>query len=98
LVEKAQDILEELPHLACPIPSGTKAQTPGQALPPSLPPPSTPDDEVLTALGHELVDLDTLQARCGWPTAALQAALVRLELNDRVVRLGSGQFQRRGWT
>ena len=47
-------------------------------------------------MGYEVVDLDTLQARCGWATPALQAALMRLELSDQIAPLGGGFFQRRG--
>jgi DNA processing protein len=35
-----------------------------------------------------------LQARCGWPTAQLQAQLLELELMGLVGRLPGGLFQR----
>jgi DNA processing protein len=40
-------------------------------------------DELLAAMGHEPCTLDSLQARCGWPTA-LQARLLTLELAQQV--------------
>ena len=92
LVEKAQDILDELPKLVSTMPSD---MPPAPASEPQTTPSHDPDQAVLTALGHEVVDLDTLQARCGWATPALQAALMRLELSDQIARLGGGLFQRR---
>jgi DNA processing protein len=51
---------------------------------------------LLAALGHDPVSLDALQARTGWPTAQLQAALLELELVGEVGRLPGGLFQRLG--
>jgi DNA processing protein len=51
---------------------------------------------LLRALGHDPVGLDALQARCGWPTAQLQAQLLELELMGQVGRLPGGLFQRLG--
>ena len=51
---------------------------------------------MLQALGHDPVSLDALQARCGWPTAQLQAQLLELELMGQVGRLPGGLFQRIG--
>lgn len=84
LVESAQDVLEEL-------------QMPGWRA--NLPLPLTAsddeaDDALLQALGHDPVSLDALQARCGWPTAQLQAQLLELELTGQVGRLPGGLFQR----
>lgn len=71
----------------------------------SAPPPATPDRAeaadpgdraVLGALGDETLGLDALQARCGWPAAALSARLLALELAGRVARLPGGRFQRIG--
>ena len=45
-------------------------------------------------MGHELVGLDALQARTGWPTAQLQAALLELELDGHVARGPGGLYQR----
>lgn len=55
---------------------------------------AAPEDELLAAMGHEPVSLDALQARCGWPTAPLQAQLLTLELTGQVGRLPGGLFQR----
>jgi DNA processing protein len=54
-----------------------------------------PADPLIDALGHDPVTLDALQARTGWPTAALMARLMELELQDRVARLPGGLYQRR---
>jgi DNA processing protein len=87
LVESAQDVLEEL-HLP-----GHVAQVP-LAFTSTIE--DLPEDELLTALGHDPVSLDALQARCGLPTARLQAQLLELELMGQVARLPGGLFQRLG--
>jgi DNA processing protein len=85
LVASAQDILDEL--------QSVKVLRPRQA---ELPLPATSSDEpVLAALGHDPVTLDALLARTGMSTAALNARLLELELEDRVARLPGGLFQRR---
>jgi len=95
LVETVQDILDELPPHEQPAP------------PPHLPGPTPTDrigadeqaatgDDVLDALGQDPCTLDTLQARCGWATPALQARLLTLELNGQLSRLPGGRFQRIG--
>jgi len=88
LVESAQDVLEEL-RMPDPF-----AQVP-LALAPTAAPTET-EDELLSAMGHDPVGLDALQARCGWPTARLQAQLLELELMGQVGRLPGGLFQRMG--
>jgi len=88
LVESAQDVLEEL-RMPDPF-----AQVP-LALAPTAAPTET-EDELLSAMGHDTVGLDALQARCGWPTARLQAQLLELELMGQVGRLPGGLFQRMG--
>lgn len=88
LVERAQDILEELALPA----SG------GLALAPRV----DDDDNVgtdaahpiLQALGSDPAGLDALQARTGLPTPQLQAQLLELELAGQVARLPGGLFQR----
>ena len=97
LVESAQDVLEEL-RMPAPlsqqsldllIDPNTESQTPkGQE--------DDPERALLRALGHDPVGLDALQARCGWPTAQLQAQLLELELTGQVGRLPGGLFQRIG--
>ena len=90
LVESAQDVLEELrmpdPFAHVPLALALDANTPqGER-----------EDELLGLMGHDPVGLDALQARCGWPTAQLQAQLLELELMGQVGRLPGGLFQRVG--
>jgi DNA processing protein len=93
LVESAQDVLEEL-HLPAPdaqqaldLPAPTQEDAPSA---------HDPERALLRAMGHDPVGLDALQARCGWPTAQLQAQLLELELMGQVGRLPGGLFQRVG--
>jgi DNA processing protein len=92
LVESAQDVLEEL-RLPDPL-----AQTRLPLDDATMPPARSGDAEngLLHALGHDPVSLDALQARCGWPTAQLQAELLERELLGQVARLPGGLFQRLG--
>jgi DNA processing protein len=89
LVESAQDVLEELrlpdPFAQVPL-ARDAAHTPAKK-----------DHELLQLMGHDPVGLDALQARCGWPTAQLQAQLLELELMGQVGRLPGGLFQRIGF-
>lgn len=88
LVESAQDVLEEL-----------RLPDPFAQVPLALEASSTDidsEDELLQLMGHDPVGLDALQARCGWPTARLQAQLLELELMGQVGRLPGGLFQRIG--
>ncbi len=57
--------------------------------------PTTTDDPVLAALGHDPQSLDTLIDRCGWPAHSLSAHLLNLELEGLVARLPGGLYQRR---
>jgi len=52
------------------------------------------DDEMLIALGFDPVGLEVLQVRTGLDTASLQARLMTLELDGRVIGLPGGLFQR----
>jgi DNA processing protein len=93
LVESAQDVLEELR------PPAPAAQQVLDLTEPSTEDASSGQDSeraLLRALGHDPVGLDALQARCGWPTAQLQAQLLELELMGQVGRLPGGLFQRMG--
>ncbi len=93
LVESAQDVLEEL---RLPAPDAQQAldlPAPTQEDAPSA---HDPERALLRAMGHDPVGLDALQARCGWPTAQLQAQLLELELMGQVGRLPGGLFQRVG--
>ncbi|MFN7724741.1 MAG: DNA-processing protein DprA [Rubrivivax sp.] len=56
--------------------------------------PTADEARVLQALGHAPSTLDALQARLGWPTPALLAALLNLELAGQVARLPGGLYQR----
>ncbi len=93
LVESAQDVLEELR-----LPAPHAQQALDLQAPPQEDAPSDHDNEraLLRAMGHDPVGLDALQARCGWPTAQLQAQLLELELMGQVGRLPGGLFQRLG--
>ena len=91
LVETVEHIEEELRAIwgqlqavAAPQPAATPTSTS----------PAEEADPVLRALGHDPLDFDTLQARCGWDTAALQAHLLALELDGVVARLPGGRLQR----
>ena len=88
LVESAQDVLEELrmPHPFAQVPLALDAAAAH----------TETEDELLQLMGHDPVGLDALQARCGWPTARLQAQLLELELMGQVGRLPGGLFQRIG--
>jgi DNA processing protein len=83
LVESAQDVLEELRWPDAPLQS---LQHPTETAP--------VDQGLLTQMGHDPIGLDALQARCGLPTADLQAQLLELELAGQVARLPGGAFQR----
>jgi len=85
LVESAEHVLEELPALAqatVAVPEADDVPHEQQAL--------------LDAMGFDPVSLDALMARCGWPAAELNAALLELELDGQVARLAGQLFQRRG--
>jgi DNA processing protein len=49
---------------------------------------------VLSALGHDPVDVDTLVHRTSLTPEALSAILLSLELEGRVARLPGGRLQR----
>lgn len=82
LVESAQDVFEEL-----------HTPDPTAQLPLTLEP-TPPETGLLSHLGHDPVNLDTLQARTGLDTPHLQAELLDLELAGQVERLPGGLFQR----
>jgi DNA processing protein len=93
LVESAQDVLEELRLPASPAQHALDLQATTHE---DAPTGQDPERALLRALGHDPVGLDALQARCGWPTAQLQAQLLELELMGQVGRLPGGLFQRLG--
>ena len=98
LVESAQDILEELQLPAAQMPQALSLDAEEDQMNRASSLPSGDDAEraLLRLLGHDPVGLDALQARCGWPTAQLQAQLLELELMGQVGRLPGGLFQRIG--
>ena len=83
-METAQDILEELQLAAAPPRAAPSAPALARGT----------DDAVLQALGFDPASLDTLLARTGLDTAALQVRLLELELDGSVARLPGGLFQR----
>jgi DNA processing protein len=93
LVESAQDVLEEL---RLPTPAAQQLLDLTEPSPEDGASGQDTERILLRALGHDPVGLDALQARCGWPTAQLQAQLLELELMGQVGRLPGGLFQRMG--
>ena len=88
LVETAADILDELQGINMPVSPIPQAQA---AIKTKF---SEQEPELLQALGHDPMPLDTLMARTGWDAAHLQAQLMELELDGMVARLPGGLFQR----
>ena len=82
LVDRAEDILEELRMPARDAGTGAASEPAGK------------EDPLLAALGFDPVTLDALVARTGWTPAALNARLLDLELDGRVTRLPGQLFQR----
>lgn len=79
LVETADDILGQLNMTATPIaPAHNRPQEP----------------PILRAIGHDPVDMDTLQERLGCGVGQLSAQLLALELAGHIERLPGGRFQR----
>jgi DNA processing protein len=84
LVETAEDVLDEL-------------NWPRAAAATAAAPTSSADGDsavVLTALGHQPLDFDTLIVRSRLTADALLAMLSRLELDGRVAQLPGGRYQR----
>jgi DNA processing protein len=88
LVESADDVLVEMqwPSVAAGAEPVTEAG-PDPALDQEL-------QALLTALGHDPVDVDSLAQRAGLDAAAVIARLLTLELGGSVERLPGGLFQR----
>lgn len=91
LVESPEQVAEELGPL---VPAVTRPRA-SPATAADSAPAAEPDDPVLRALGHDPLSLDALIDRCGWPTHALSAHLLTLELDGLVARLPGGLYQRR---
>lgn len=86
LVESGQDIADELGR------PGTAKQTSAEDTPQLKTPGAS---EILDALGHDPVDVDTLLARTGLDVPELNTRLMQLELEQAVSRLDDGRYQRR---
>jgi DNA processing protein len=84
LVDSAQDVLEEL-RMVAPVPAQRDAATT---------PPDAETAQVLTALGWDPCDADTLAVRTGIAPAALQSLLLSLELAGEIALLPGGRLQR----
>lgn len=82
LVESAEDILEELG--GSPLPSPRRHACAAHP----------EEDRVLSAMGFDPVDADTLGLRSGFDAAALQAHLLTLELDGVVECLPGGRYRR----
>ncbi|MEO8003280.1 MAG: DNA-processing protein DprA [Betaproteobacteria bacterium] len=82
LAESGRDILEELGTVSKTLPAG---HAPGE---------SVPENPLLTALGYDPVDLDTLCERSGLTADSASAMLLTLELEGVVSRVPGGKFQR----
>ncbi len=83
LVEEAADILDELKIVAR---GGT-----GESAHPAR---ATPAGALLSAMGFDPVDLDTLAARTGRDAGSLTAELLELELAQYIERLPGNRYQR----
>jgi len=80
LVEAAQDILEELgEHVTMPRAASVAPQQ---------------DSEILTQMGFDAVDMDTLSERSGLTVSQLSAMLLTLELDGCICTLPGGLYQR----
>ncbi|MHB1373126.1 MAG: DNA-processing protein DprA [Thauera sp.] len=107
LVETAEDVVEELRgRLGWSTPTPTTPQkarrrtAAQEASSTSAPSPQAQlalDDEaarLLTLIGHDPVDVDTLAGRSGLTVDALYAILLPLELDGYLARMPGGRFQR----
>ncbi len=79
LVETADDILGQLNMMASPAERARPCQ---------------PEPSILRAIGHDPIDMDTLQALLGCAAGQLSAQLLALELAGHIERLPGGRFQR----
>ena len=84
LVESAEDVLSELGSFQptrYAVPRSTRTQSP-------------PDDPLLTHMGFDPIDVDSLCARAGLTPEQVSSELLRLELAGRVAVLPGGLYQR----
>jgi DNA processing protein len=83
LVESAEDVLAELSGFR---PSGSASTT--RELP------AAADGSLLSHMGHDPVDVDSLCSRAGLSAEQVSSELLRLELDGRVAALPGGLYQR----
>ncbi|MFA7268134.1 MAG: DNA-processing protein DprA [Sterolibacterium sp.] len=88
LVESAQDILEELGLQTPAMPLGSETTPSKDAIIDSA------MAQLMTVLGHDPCDIDTLAVRAGLTPDALLAMLLQLELAGHVASLPGGRYQR----
>ncbi|WP_310385498.1 DNA-processing protein DprA [Roseateles sp.] len=88
LVERIEDILEELPSIQA-------AANAKQAVAENVSNLPTAQAQVLNLMGFDPVSLDGLAQRGAWPVADLSGLLLELELNGEIARLAGQLFQRR---
>lgn len=89
LVERVEDILEELPgHPSLESKPASASASPSGDL-------SKAQTQVLKLMGFDPISLDMLAARGGWSVADLSAHLLELELAGEIARLAGQLFQRR---
>lgn len=85
LVESAQDILEEL-HLL-PIKNST-------SIAPQLNTHDPVANQILSVMGFDAIDIDTLMELTEQDTASISGQLLSLELDGKIERLPNGNYQR----
>lgn len=86
LVENTEDVVEELKNLLPSIsPLGLIPQTEGNVSEPNT---------VLTCMGFDAIDFETILVLSGLTTEALSAMLMVMELEGKVTTLGGGKYQR----
>ncbi|HLS43406.1 MAG TPA: DNA-protecting protein DprA, partial [Paenalcaligenes sp.] len=95
LVDSAQDINDELKNI---LPANQQLPEPHQLALTKATHAVTINDptqqQVLDALGYEMMSPDALQQRTQLATAELATALVELELQGVIQQLSSGDYQR----
>ena len=84
LVESAEDVLAELTAFRRTGFASTRAGLPADGQP----------EDLLTHMGFDPVDLDSLCVRAGLPAEQVSAELLRLELAGRIASLPGGLYQR----
>ena len=85
LVESAEDILDELGYRMAPSVANNTNNTDGAGREKSL---------LLSHLGHEIIDIDTLSIRSGLTVETVSAMLLTFELDGIVASLPGGCYQR----